>query len=138
MKKILLLAGFVALFSTNAFALGNSVKEQKQSDTIYFQVIESGSNYMEVLVYENSAVNDFCNFLSQKEVSVTAGLICAFVPGSAPVCTVYAAAMAACSIYEAVKLTIKGDFSNAILEWLSAGTKVYKMSKVDEKTYKIQ
>lgn len=54
------------------------------------------------------------------------------------VCYVYGAVMAACAINGAVKLAIEGDFTNAILESVSAGTKVYKMSKVNTSTYKIE
>ena len=137
MKKLFLLVSIISLPILSAFATETSSYRYDGNDTIYFQILEASSSRMEILVSESSVVDDFCNFLSRKDIGVSVGLWCAFMPGN-PLCTVYGAAMLACSVYKAVKLTIEGDFSDAILETVSASTKVYKMTKVDSSSYKIQ
>lgn len=141
MKKSLklLLLGLFTMLTWSSFATDNlsETKEQECDEFAYFQVLEADNSQIVVRVYENSAVDDFCNFLKRKDIAASVGLWCVFMPGN-PVCTVYGVAMAACSVYGAVQLTIKGDFSNAIIETISASTKVYKMSKIDTKNYKIE
>lgn len=125
------------MFSLSAFATNPPIEQQENEDVMYVQILEANSNYIDILVYANSVVDEFCDFLSRKDISVSVGLYCAFMPEN-PMCWAYGVAMAACSVKGAVELYIEGDFNNAILETLSASTKVYKMSKVDSKKFKIE
>ena len=136
MKKILILS-IIAMLSISAFATNPPSEQQESDDVMYVQVLEANSKFIDVLVYANSVVDEFCDLLSRKDVSVSVGLYCAFMPEN-PMCWAYGVAMAACSVKGAVELYIEGDFNNAILETLSASTRVYKMSKVDSKKYKIE
>ena len=139
MKKIIFLGIVCCMILSSFKANANQVTVYNEvNDTIYFQVLEVNSRTMEVLLYATSTVDEFCKVLSRKEVSVPIGLMCAFAGAGNPVCYVYGAVMAACAINGAVKLAIEGDFTNVILESVSAGTKVYKMSKVNTSTYKIE
>lgn len=136
MKKIMILS-IIAMLSISAFATNPPSEQQESDDVMYVQVLEANSKFIDVLVYANSVVDEFCDLLSRKDVSVSVGLYCAFMPEN-PMCWAYGVAMAACSVKGAVELYIEGDFNNAILETLSASTRVYKMSKVDSKKYKIE
>ena len=136
MKKIMILS-IIAMLSLSAFATNPPTEQQESDDIMYVQVVEANSKFIDILVYANSVVDEFCDLLSRKDVSVSVGLYCAFMPEN-PMCWAYGVAMAACSVKGAVELYIEGDFNNAILETLSASTRVYKMSKVDSKKYKIE
>lgn len=136
MKKLLFLS-IIAMFFSNVFATNLKFESQEGDEYIYFQIVEVSNNQMVIDVFKSSAVDDFCNFLGRKDIATSVGLWCVFMPGN-PVCTAYGVAMAACTVYNAVRLYIEGDFSNAILETVSASTKIYKMSKVDSKNYKIE
>ena len=133
-----MILSIIAMLSISAFATNPPSGQQESDDVVYVQVLEANSKFIDVLVYANSVVVDeFCDLLSRKDVSVSVGLYCAFMPEN-PMCWAYGVAMAACSVKGAVELYIEGDFNNAILETLSASTRVYKMSKVDSKKYKIE
>lgn len=136
MKKILVLC-LMILLSLGSFATNPPIERQENDAVVYIQIVEANSKYIDILVYANSIVDEFCDLLSRKDVSVSVGLYCAFMPEN-PMCWTYGVAMAACSVKGAVELYIEGDFNNAILETLSASTRVYKMSKVDSKKYKIE
>lgn len=132
-----MILSIIAMLSISAFATNPPSEQQESDDVMYVQVLEANSKFIDVLVYANSVVDEFCDLLSRKDVSVSVGLYCAFMPEN-PMCWAYGVAMAACSVKGAVELYIEGDFNNAILETLSASTRVYKMSKVDSKKYKIE
>ena len=136
MKKILFLALITMLFS-NAFATNLPTDDQGNGEYIYFKIVEVTGTTMAIDVYENSVVDEFCNFLKRKDIAASVSLWCAFMPTN-PVCIAYGVTMAACQAYGAVRLYIEGDFSNAIIETINASTKVYKMSKVDLTEYKIE
>ncbi len=137
MKKIFIVILFLSFLFINANAT-QVARQESMNDTIYFQILEVNNTTLELLVYATSTVSEFCDKVSSPEISVPIGLICAFTNAGNPVCYIYGAMMAACAVNEAVKLTLEGDFTRAVLSAVGAGTKVYKMSKVDFTTYKIE
>lgn len=120
----------------SAFATNPPTKQQENDEVISFQVLEANSSFIDILVSANKAVDNFCAYINRSDVS-TVFLICAFIPET-PVCAVYEVASIACSVKGAVELYIKGDFTRAVIETLTASAKVYQMTQVNMNEFKIQ
>lgn len=136
MKKLLLFS-IMAMLVSNALATNLNTEDPENNEYICFKIVEVTGTTMAIDVYENSVVDEFCNFLKRKDIAASVSLWCAFMPNN-PVCLAYGVSMAACQVYGAVRLYIEGDFNNAVIETINASTKVYKMSKIDLTEYIIE
>ncbi len=129
MKKILVSLS-ILLASLNA--LGNN----NEAEPIYAES-QTTASVMEVLVYANNAVDDFCDYFSGSWADVGISVYCKFLGGDVFTCTAYRVVKAACGINGAIKLYIEGDISGALRKTISAADAIYNLSKISSKEYQL-
>ena len=82
----------------------------------------------EMLVYTTDVVDDLCNYFNGSWLDTGLNIYCKF-GGDVYTCTAYKVVSVACGINGVVKLSVQGDYNEALKKALNTSTKIFNVKK---------
>lgn len=114
----------------------NVERESFELEIVSIEEKSDGSYAIELFVKANEAVDEACSWFNGSWADVGLTVYCNINRVSA-VCTAYKITKAACSLNNAVKLMIEGDWNTAIKNLIIQASKTYNFTRIGSKEYEI-
>ena len=124
MKKLLMTLTILAM-SVVAFA---NETESVSASSLMASNSSNSTTVYEMLVYTTDVVDDLCNYFNGSWLDTGLNVYCKF-GGDVYTCTAYKVVSVACGINGVVKLSLQGDYNEALKKALNTSTKIFNVKK---------